>query len=362
MSVDVYDTIVIGGGQAGLASGYYLKRNKLSFVILEAQPAAAGSWPNYYDSLKLFSPARYSSLPGMKFPGDPDRYPARDEVIAYFKRYQELFELPVITNEHIVRAEQKGGLFELYTDAGTTYAARSIINATGSFHTPYKPHVEGMDAFQGKVLHSSDYRNPELYKEQRVLVVGRGNSAVQIAIELADASITTLAVLKPVQITKQRILGLDIHVWNRMIGLDAFPFWRLGLPSPNPAAVIDLGHYKKMLLAGNPDQKKMFTAFYPEGVIWPDGEKEKIDTVIFATGYRTNHNHLHGLGAVNEEGVPYQKGGISTVVPGVYYVGIYGQRSFASATIRGVGSDAKYVVKKLIQYLRRNFKQRGRKL
>ncbi|MCR8842592.1 NAD(P)/FAD-dependent oxidoreductase [Paenibacillus sp. SC116] len=353
MSIKSYDTIVIGGGQAGLASGYHLQKQGLSYLILESQPEAVGSWPRYYDSLKLFSPAHYSSLPGMEFPGEMGRYPRRDDVITYFKQYVKHFSLSVKTNEHIVQVKREGGRFNIYTASGNTYVSKTIINATGSFHSPYTPRINGIDKFKGKVIHSSVYRNAEPYKKQRVIVVGRGNSAVQIAIELADVSQTSLAVLKPVHFAKQRILGKDIHFWFRLTGLDTFPFWRFGIKSPNPASVIDLDNYKNRIDAFNPDQKTMFTAFYPEGVIWPSGEKEKVDSVIFATGYKSSLFHLEGLGAVHDNGDPIQKGGVSTAVPGLYYVGLYGQRSFASATIRGVGSDAEYVVKQLMRYLKR---------
>ena len=122
------DTIVIGGGQAGLASGYHLQKKGLQFLILDASDEAGGSWPRYYDSLKLFSPARFSSMPGMKFPGDPDGYPKRDEVIRYLQDYRAKFQLPVRTNQRVVSVERDGEGFTVRTMAGDTYRARTIIN------------------------------------------------------------------------------------------------------------------------------------------------------------------------------------------------------------------------------------------
>lgn len=341
------DVIVIGGGQAGLASGYHLQKKGLSFLILEASDQATGSWPHYYDSLKLFSPARLSSLPGMKIRGTGDHYPLRDEVIRYLQDYAKKFELPIRTNQRVTAVENSNDGFTIHTMTGDLFRARAIINATGSFHNPFTPEIKGREVFQREVLHSSAYRNPDKYKGQRVVVVGRGNSAVQIAVELADHSFTSLAVLQPVQFVNQKVLGLDLHYWVRAIGLDTFPFWRFGKKAPVPGSVADLGDYKAKLEAGKPDQRDMFTFFYPDGIVWPDGTKEAVDTVIFATGYRPNFSYLDSIGALDLEGRPLQKAGISVSVPGLYFVGLEGQRSFASATLRGVGPDAKYVVQKL---------------
>lgn len=348
---EVLDTIVIGGGQAGLASGYHLKKKGLRFVILEASDQTGGSWPRYYESLKLFSPARFSSLPGMKFPGDPNGYPKRDEVIRYLHDYETQFQLPVVTNQRVESVKKDREGFIIRTMAEDTYWTRSIINATGSFHNPYTPVITGQEAFQGHILHSSEYRNPEPFRNERVVVVGRGNSAVQIGVELAKVSQTSLAVLRPVQFIKPKLWGQDVHFWVRLIGFDTFPFWRFGKTVPSSSAVNDSGQYKEKVAAGKPDQQPMFTSFYEGGVIWPNGTKEPVNTVIFATGYRPQLPHLEAIGALDAEGRPLHKAGISNV-PGLYYVGLEGQRSFASATLRGVGPDAAFVIGKLLRHLK----------
>jgi putative flavoprotein involved in K+ transport len=350
---EVWDTIVIGGGQAGLALGYHLQKNGLRFLILEANERAVGSWPNYYDSLKLFSPARFSSLPGMKFPGAGDHYPLRDEVIRYLQKYAKQFRLPIQTNQRVESVEKTGDTFTIRTVSGDRYESKTVINATGAFQHPYMPVIKGREEFRGNILHSSEYRNPTPFVNQRVVVVGAGNSAVQIAAELAEVSKTSLAVLRPVKFVKQRILGRDLHFWIRALGFDTFPIWRFGGVVPRSRAVIDLGQYKERLAAGKPDQRLMFSSFHADGVIWPDGTTERVDTVIFATGYRPHLVHLRNMGALDSEGRPLQTAGISTTVPGLYYVGLEGQRSFASATLRGVGPDAKFVVQKLLRHLKK---------
>ncbi|MFS0722263.1 flavin-containing monooxygenase [Paenibacillus sp. 1P07SE] len=349
---NVWDVIVIGGGQAGMASGYYLMKNELQFLILEASGQVGGSWPYYYDSLKLFSPASLSSLPGMKIAAESTHYPLRNEVIQYLNDYAKSFHLPIRLNQKVTAIEKSKEGFEIRTGTGDVYLTRTIINASGSFHSPYTPDIKGRDLFQGKVLHSSLYRNTEPFKDQRVVVVGRGNSAVQIAVELSDSSHTTLAVLKPVAFVKQKVLGIDLHYWLRGTGLDTFPFWRLGKKAPAPTAAADLGEYKTKLESGRPDQLQMFSSFDNEGVVWSNGKREKVDTVIFATGYRPSLPFLRPLGALDNDGKPSQTAGVSLTVPGLYFVGLEGQRSFASATLRGVGPDAKFVISKLIKHLK----------
>ncbi|MGD2199962.1 flavin-containing monooxygenase [Lysinibacillus fusiformis] len=352
---EILDTIVIGGGQAGLASGYHLQKEDLRFLILEASNQIGGSWPSYYDSLKLFSPASVSSLPGMKFPGSQNHYPKRDEVIRYLQEYKKKFQFPVLINQRVDLIEKNKIGFIVRTDTGEIFQARTIINATGSFNNPYIPKIQGGEVFQGKTLHSSEYRNTKPFHNQRVIVVGGGNSAVQIAIELSEVSKTTLSVRQPIKFVKQRLLGLDIHYWLKIIGFDTFPFWRFGKTAPRTNAVNDTGKYKNRISKGNPKQDLMFTSFYEDGVIWPNGEKESVGSIIYATGFRPHLPYLKLLGALDEEGMPLQKAGISSI-PGLYFVGLEGQRSFASATIRGVGEDAKYVVKKLLHHLKsRNY-------
>src|SRR5215207_8966201 len=125
-----YDVLLIGAGQAGLAAGYHLQRAGLSFTILEGTSDVGGSWPHYYDSLRLFSPAGRSSLPGMPFPGKPQHYPTRDEVVAYVRHYARHFELPIVTDARVLRVERTASGFRISTSNGTIYHARRIIAAT----------------------------------------------------------------------------------------------------------------------------------------------------------------------------------------------------------------------------------------
>lgn len=348
---NVLDVLVIGGGQSGLAAGYYLKKSGLSFFILEASGEAAGSWANYYDSLKLFSPAKYSSLPGLSMPSTGDRYPNRDEIIHYLKNYASHFQLPIVFHNRVEQVSKESGYFRVTTSSGETYTSRNLICATGSFNRPYIPTIHGQEDFTGNVLHSAIYKTPIVFRDQSVIVVGRGNSAVQIAMELSDVANTTLAVREPVTLIPQRFLGHDIHFWFKVTGVDSL--WPFGKSLANASSVIDLDGYKQRLKEANPKQKKMFTSFYEKGVIWPDSTQETVDSVIFATGFRSNFSFINSIGGLDDNENPLHKNGISTAVSGLYFIGLSGQRSFASATLRGVGADAQYVIK----HIQRNSKK-----
>jgi putative flavoprotein involved in K+ transport len=353
----VVDTLVIGAGQAGLAAGYQLQRAGRSFTILEAAAQPGGSWPHYYESLRLFSPARFSSLPGLPFPGDPERYPARDEVIAYLRQYAEHFQLPIVMGARVAQVARDSEVFTVQTDDGRTFQARSLIAATGAFHRPYLPQLPGQDAFRGAVLHALAYRDPAAFQGQRVIVVGAGNSAVQIASELAQVARVTLASRAPVRFVNQRPYGRDIHFWWWLTRFDTRPLdsaigmWLNRLAEGQGPRVLDTGIYRAALAVGKPDRRAMFTGFTDSGIAWDDGSAEDVDTVIFATGYRPNLAYLAPLGALDAENQALQRHGVSLTVPGLYFVGISDQRTFASATLRGVGSDAAVVVRHLRRHL-----------
>jgi len=348
-----FDALVIGAGQAGLAAGYHLRRAGFSFEILEAGDEPGGSWPGYYESLTLFSPSRYSGLPGMPFPGAPDRYPTRDEVTAYLRRYAEAFGLPVSTGERVLRAERAGAGFRVLTVASGEYQARTLIAATGSFSKPHRPHFANQGAFRGSILHAAEYRNADPFRGKRVVVVGGGNSAVQIAHELAGVAETTLATRAPLRFEPQSILGRDVHFWLSVSGLDRLPLGRF-FDVSEPGAVVDDGTYAAAVRAGRPDRRPVFSRFTEGGVVWDDGTEEAVDAVVLATGYRPNLDYLRPLGVLREDGRPYQRAGIARSVPGLYFVGLPFQTSFASATLRGVGPDAALVVARARRHLARS--------
>ncbi|MDO0909751.1 NAD(P)-binding domain-containing protein [Streptomyces sp. DT2A-34] len=165
--------------------------------MLEASGQAAGSWPGYYDSLTLFSPARYSAMPGLSFGGDGDRYPHRDEVIDYLTRYADRLDAEIRTHTRVESVESDGGGYTLRTTDGRSLGAAGIVAATGAFGNPLRPELPGQQGFAGELRHVADYRDPAPYAGKRVVVVGGGNSAVQIGHELSECARVTLATRAP---------------------------------------------------------------------------------------------------------------------------------------------------------------------
>jgi putative flavoprotein involved in K+ transport len=345
MESETKDLIIVGAGQAGLASAYAAREAGLDAVVLEASSLPAGSWPTYYDSLELFSPARFSSLPEMTFPGDPERYPTRDEVVGYLTAYASSLGSDIRLGQRVERVEVGGGHFVAETSAGLTVRAPRLIAATGGFGSPHRPRLPGLRTYSGTVLHSAEYASPERFAGRRVVVVGGGNSAVQIAVELAGSSRVTLATRSKLEWMPQRPLGRDLHWWLTRSGLDSAPIgrWLHGRTVP----VLDDGRYRAAISNGRPDHRPMFSALDRDGVLWDDGRRENVDAVIMATGFRPHLPFLAGTGALDADGKPLHRRGISTSVPGLAYVGLEYQRTFASATLRGVGRDARYVVRRM---------------
>ncbi|WP_203688222.1 flavin-containing monooxygenase [Catellatospora coxensis] len=342
----LFDAVVIGGGQSGLAAAGALQAHGRHPLVLEAGGAPTGSWARYYDSLTLFSPARHSALPGMPFPGDPDRYPHRDEVVAYLAAYAEHLGVPIRTRSRVTSVQQASDGFTVHTDADTLHTP-IIVAATGGFGRPHRPDLPGLATYTGTVLHAADYRSPTPFSGQHVIVVGAGNSAVQIATELATVATVTLATRQPVRWFPQRPLGRDLHWWLKTTGLDTSPLGRLLAGGHRGAPVLDDGRYRAAVAAGAPRHRLMFTGLHGNTATWTDGSREDVHAIVLATGYRPDLGYLHELGALDADGRPRHRGGVSITHPGLGYVGLELQRSFASATLRGVGADAARVVARL---------------
>ncbi|MFJ6514077.1 flavin-containing monooxygenase [Streptomyces sp. NPDC091406] len=339
--MEYIDVAVIGGGQSGLAAAHALLGRGLRPVVLEAAGRAAGAWPHYYDSLTLFSPARYSSLPGMPFPGaDGDRYPHRDEVVAYLTAYADRLDADIRTAQRVTSVRRAGSAFEVVLEGGGRLRARAVIAA-------HRPALPGLAEFTGQVLHAAEYRSPVPFTGGRLVVVGAGNSAVQIAAELAGTARVTLATRGPVQFAAQRILGRDLHFWTARTGLDIAPLGRL-LRRPPGQPVLDDGRYRTALAAGRPDRRPLFTGADGAELIWPDGQREEVDAVVLATGYRPDLPYLTGLGgALDADGSPRHREGLATEVPGLAFVGLEWQRSLSSNSLRGVGRDAERIARRV---------------
>ena len=189
---DHVETVVLGGSQSGLAVGYHLKQRGRPFVIVEAHERVGDAWRSRWDSVRLFTTARYDGLPGMPFPARRSSYPTKDEAADYLETYAERFELPVMPSVKVDRLTRRGQGFEVVA-GDLRVAAENVVVATGAYHTPRVP--EFADQVRQDILqiHSSAYRNPAQLREGGVLVVGAGNSGAEIALEVARYNPTWLS-------------------------------------------------------------------------------------------------------------------------------------------------------------------------
>ena len=343
--------IVVGGGQSGLAAARALRELRMPTVILEASDRPTGSWPRYYESLRLFSPAGYSSMPGTPFPGAPDRYPGRDEVASYLERYAARLDVEIQTNTRVQTIRQDGREFIVVTEGGRALRASGIVAASGSFANPYRPSFPGEEAFTGELSHVADYRDPAPYAGQRVIVVGAGDSAAQVANELAPTATVTLATRHPVRFIPQRLGGEDIHYWLRETGFDTLPAEWLSKITGGSVVTDSVG-FQQTLADRRVDRRPMFTALDGKQVVWSDGQREPVDAIVLATGYRPSLDYLRELGALDADAAPIHVRGISSTHVGLVYLGLEYQRSFASNTLRGVSQDARAVIPPLVAWIR----------
>lgn len=209
-SDESFDALVLGGGQAGLAAGYYLAEAGLRFAVVDAHARIGDSWRRRWDSLHLFTPVFANHLPGMRFVGDPNHLPSKDEVGDYLERYADFHELPTICSTRVRRVVPRDAAFEVRTASGILRADRVIV-ATGAFRTPWRPASAAELSDEVQQLHASEYANASEVVGERVLVVGAANSGAQIAMELAAAGRhVTLAGRDTGQIPR-RILGVDVY-------------------------------------------------------------------------------------------------------------------------------------------------------
>jgi putative flavoprotein involved in K+ transport len=206
-----YDTIVIGGGQAGLAAGHFLSRAGARFLLLDGSSEIGDSWRRRWDSLRLFTPNRYNWLPGLPFPGNPAALPSKDDVAAYLQTYAARFDLPIQLRTSVFALERHASAFVVRTTKDEL-AASSVIIATGAYGRAYVPEFAAELTSSLAQLHSSEYRNADQLPDGNVLVVGAGNSGAQIALELSASRRVWLAGPSTGTIPR-RLLGRDVYDW-----------------------------------------------------------------------------------------------------------------------------------------------------
>ncbi len=337
----VLDVLVIGAGQSGLAVGRQLQQRGRSFLIVDAGPETGHVWRSRWDSLALFTAARYSGLPGLRFPGDPDSYPTKDAVAQYLRHYAITFALPIRHRTRVTRVTRDGAGFSVRTD-GETFRAAQVVVATGAFQIPLIPSVSaaiGPDVVQ---LHSSAYRNPEQLPAGPVLVVGAANSGVQIAAELHRTRSVTLAGGSATRSLPQTILGRDLFWWLTKAGLFTAPAHsRLGRRFRNSGELV-IGTSTRRLARAGVTVRPRVTATDATTVTFADGSTTTPAVIVWATGYRTDHSFIDIPGATDDAGAPVHRRGVSPI-PGLYFLGLPWQHTRGSALLGFVGSDAEHI-------------------
>jgi len=350
MSVNRIDVLLVGGGQAALATGYFLKRAGIRFAILDDQSAPGGAWRQGWDSLHLFSPAQWSSLPGWLMPSSPTPYPSRGHVVRYLAEYERRYQFEVhrpVRVESVSRASE--GL--LVSTGHGEWLAKAVVSATGTWSHPFLPHYPGSDLFVGIQVHSAHYRNPEPFRGKRVLVVGGGNSGAQILAEISRVANTSW-------VTPTDPLFLADEVDGSVLFERATARWRArleGRTDPFPVGglsdIVMVPPVKEARERGVLFTVRPFTRLTTDGVVWANGQHERIDAIVWCTGFRPALDHLEPLNLVGPDGTIETKGTRSVEEPGLWLVGYGEWTGFASATLIGVMRSARETAGEIGTYL-----------
>jgi putative flavoprotein involved in K+ transport len=334
------DVVVIGGSQAGLALAWHLAREQLRFVVLEAGPEIGYTWRSRWDSLTLFTPAQYDALPGMPFPGRPDTYPTKDPVAGYLQDYAAAFNLPVRLNARVTDLARTQEGFEVRTDSDL-FRARQVVVAIGPFQVPFVP--PAAQRLDGSVtqLHSAAYRSPQALPTGPVLVVGGGNSGFQIAEELAAAGRRVdLSIASKQPVLPQRLASKDLFWWlTRLRLMRVSTESRLGRRMSSRDFII--GSSRRRLRAKGVRFRPRVADADGRTVRLTDGTSIDVGTVVWATGYRSDHSWIDIPGVTHEGQVIHRRG--VTEIPGLYFLGLTWQHTRGSALLGFVGDDAAYL-------------------
>jgi putative flavoprotein involved in K+ transport len=335
------DVLVIGGGQAGLAMGYYLTQRGLAFQIADAHEQIGETWRSRWDSLQLFTSGRYDNLPGLPFPASPGTYPGKDDVASYLQAYAAKFDLPVRLSTQVTSLTRGDGGY-VAKAGGEALEARQVVIATGPFQVPFIPPIaEELDPGVHQV-HSARYRHPQTIPPGKVLVVGAANSGCQIARELSTTHSVELAAGRPMPAIPQRPLGRDIWTWATALRLDKVTAGsRLGKRLAGRDQVIGSGPRRLARRHGIRIRPRV-TAAAGRTVTFADGNAADFDVVVWATGYAADHTWIDIQDAKDDQGRILQRRGV-TPSPGLYMLGLTWQHTRGSALLGWVGNDAAFL-------------------
>ena len=349
------ETVVIGAGQAGLSTGYHLRKKGGEFVILDSYERVGDNWRCHWDSLRLYSPALAAGLPGMKFPAARTSYPTKDEMADFLETYRATFDLPVRSGIRVSKVSRDGGRHVVTCTDGSSYACDNVVVATGTFgRTPKVPTFAGELGPAIRQLHSSDYKRPSQLKPGGVLVVGASHSGGDIAFEAAEAG-------HPVMLSGP-IHGQVPFRLEKPAAKVAFPVlfflakhvltMRTPLgPRIRPEIRAHGGpliRVKKEDLAGaGVEMAEARTVGVRDGQPVLEGDRVlDVTNVVWCTGFQQDFSWID-LPITGDDGWPLERRGVVDAAPGLYFVGLAFQYAFSSMLVGGAGRDAEYVVKHL---------------
>lgn len=354
------DTIVIGAGQAGLSAGHHLARRGLPFVILDADRRIGDHWRDRWDSLRLYSPARYDSLPGMRFPAPSSHWPTGREMGDYLAAYAARFELPVRSGTLVDRVEAIDDGFVVSTAEGGQLVARQVVVATGPFRRPHVPSFAAELDPSIRQMHTHEYHNPDQLAAGAVLVVGLSHSGADVAFEAANAGHRTILSGRshgqlPVDVTDSKVAMLAWPVVEFVFGhvlTMRTPIGRRMRPevrkSGGPLIRIRLADLDRV---GVERHEARTVAVRDGRPMLADGTVLDVANVIWATGYRPDYAFVAAQ-VVGGDGWPIEERGVSATVAGLYFLGVPFQYAFSSMLVAGAGRDADYVVEHIARRAR----------
>jgi putative flavoprotein involved in K+ transport len=346
-----FETVIIGGGQAGLAAAYHLKKRGCPFVVLDAEERIGDAWRQRWDSLRLFTPAKYDRLPGLRFPAPRWSFPTKDEMGDYLEAYAERFELPVRTGVYVDRIYRDADRY-LIESGLDTFAADNVVVATGAHRTPKRPaFAEELDP-RITQLHSADYRNPGQLRDGAVLIVGVGNSGAEIAFELsrthdvhqsgtpsAEIPVRHGSVPARFVLPVIRFLGRHVLTTRTPIGRKVRPQFI--------ATATPLIRIKSADLDAAGIERVARVAGVREGLpLLADGRVLEVANVVWCTGFDYDFSWID-LPVLADDGQPLHERGVLTSSRGLYFVGLRFQYAAASDVLPGIGRDAAHVAKHL---------------
>jgi cation diffusion facilitator CzcD-associated flavoprotein CzcO len=335
------DVVVIGAGQAGLSSAYFLRRAGMDFTVLDANAAPGGAWQHRWPTLRMATVHGIFDLPGMKFAPPHDDEQANTAVPAYFAAYEREFGLDV-HRPVTVSAVRPGPRLLVDTSEGT-WSARAVINATGTWTRPFWPHYPGH--FAGRQLHTADYLGPAEFAGKRVLVVGGGTSAIQLQLEIADVAETFWVTRRPPVFRTEAFT----HEYGRELIARVDERVRAGLPPESVVRATELMLTPEIDAArarGLLDRRPMFDHLVPSGVAWADGTTLDVDVILWCTGWRAALDHLAPLGLRGPGGGIVMAGTRVVAEPRLHLVG-YGP----SASTVGANRAGRTAVREIRQLL-----------